>query len=120
MSGTFELHLDLAAEVHQERPVGDVLDLDAVDRADALDDPLEVVGVGRVDGDVAHLGRLLDADEVDRAERAAGLADRLREPCERARGVGEPHADRGAERRREMAHVLITPSAASAAISSSS
>ena len=31
LTATFELHLDLAAEVHQERPVGDVLDLDAVD-----------------------------------------------------------------------------------------
>ena len=57
--------------------------------ADALDDPLEVVGVGGVDGDVAHLRRALDADEVDRAERATCVADRLREPRERARGVGE-------------------------------
>ena len=88
--------------------------------ADALDDPLEVIGVGRVDRDVAHLDALLDADEVDRAERAAGLADRLREARERPRRIREPDANRGAERRGEMAHVRITPSAASAAISSSS
>ena len=36
--------------------------------ADALDDPLEVLGVGGVDRDVAHLDALLDANEVDRAE----------------------------------------------------
>ena len=79
------LHLDLAAEVHQERAIRDVLDLDAVDPANALDDPLEVLRVGCVDRDVADLDALLDADEVDRAERAAGLADRAREPPERAR-----------------------------------
>ena len=54
--------------MHQERPVGDALDLDAFDRSDVLDDPLEVIGVGRVDRDVAHLGLLLDAHEVDRSE----------------------------------------------------
>ena len=74
--------------------------------------------VGGVDGDVADLRALLDADEVDRAERAARLADRAREPGERARRVGEADADRGAERRGDVAHVRITPSAASAAISS--
>ena len=115
------LHLDLAAEVHQERAVGDVLDLDALDAANALDDPLEVLGVGRVDRDVAHLDALLDADEVDRAERAAGLADRA------ARGARTtPGAS--ASRTRMVAlndadtwlMCRITPSAASAAISSGS
>ena len=33
------VHLELAAEVQEERPVGDVLDLDAVERADGVDDP---------------------------------------------------------------------------------
>ena len=62
------LHLDLAAEVHEEGAVRDALDFDALDLPDALDDALEVVGVGRVDGDVANLRPLLDAHEVDRAQ----------------------------------------------------
>ena len=41
----------------------------------------------------------LDADEVDRAEQAAGLADRLGETRERARLVLEADAQRRAERR---------------------
>ena len=69
-------HLDLAAEVEQERPVGDVLDLDARERVDGGDDLLDVVGARGVDRDVADLLALLDADEVDRAEAAAGVADR--------------------------------------------
>ena len=77
-------HLDLAAEVHQERPVGDAFDLDPVDRPHSFDDLLEMLGAGRVDRDVADLRRAFDADEVDRAERTARVADRLRESCERA------------------------------------
>ena len=69
----------------QERAVGDVLDLDAVDRADGRDDPVDVLLVGREHGHVADLRAVLDADEVDRAERAAGVADRRREPGERSR-----------------------------------
>ena len=91
-------HLELAAEVEEERAVGDVLDLDAVDGADGGHDPLEVVGVGRLDGDVAHLRAAVGADEVDRAERAAGVADRLRDAGERAGIVREADPDRGAER----------------------
>ena len=100
MSGASRRHLDLAAEVEQERAVGDVLDLDAVDRAHGVDDPVECVGVGREDRHVAHLVAVLDAHEVDRAEEAARVADRLGERRERARAVLEAHAHRGAERRR--------------------
>ena len=82
-------HLDLAAEVEQERPVGDVLDLDARQRAHGRDDRLDVVGARRVDRDVADLLALLDADEVDRAEVAAGVADRAGEVGERAGPVVE-------------------------------
>ena len=62
------LHLDLAAEMHQECAIGDVLDLDAFDPANALDDPLEMLRVGGVDRDVADLDALFDANEVDRPE----------------------------------------------------
>ena len=91
-------HLDLAAEVQQERPVGDVLDLDAGHRLDGGDDLLDVVGARGVDGDVADLLALLDADEVDRAQVAAGLADRAGDLGERAGAVVEMDAQRGAER----------------------
>jgi hypothetical protein len=84
--------------VEQERAVGDVLDLDPLDRADGRDDPLEVVGVGRLDRDVAHLRAPVGADEVDRPERAAGVADRLGDARERAGVVREADPDRGAER----------------------
>ncbi len=62
----------------------------------------EVVGARRVDGDVAHLLALLDADEVDRPEAAAGVADRTRDVGERAGTVVEVDAKRGAERRGGM------------------
>ena len=107
-SGVLRLDLDLAAEVHQERAVGDVHDLDARRRArTASTIRVDVVGVGREDRDVAHLRRRLDAHEVDRAEEAAGLADRRGEPRERAGRVVEAHAQRGAERcgRMHMANV---------------
>ncbi|GAA2780562.1 hypothetical protein GCM10020219_060120 [Nonomuraea dietziae] len=39
------LHLDLAAEVHEEGPVGDLVDDDALDRLELVDDLLGVVGV---------------------------------------------------------------------------
>ena len=47
--------LELAAEVKQERPVGDVLDLDPVDRANSLDDALDVRLVVGENRDVADL-----------------------------------------------------------------
>jgi hypothetical protein len=54
-------------------------------------------GVGREHRHVADLRSALDADEVDRAEQTAGLADRLRETGERAGLVLEPDAQRRAE-----------------------
>ena len=77
-------NLDLAAEVGEEDAVGDVDDLDAVDRTDGVDDRLEVLLVVGEDVDVADLRRSFDADEVDRAEQAARLADRRGEPREGA------------------------------------
>jgi hypothetical protein len=65
--------------VHQERPVRDVLDLDAGKGADRGHDPVEVIGVLGEHRDVADLGALLHPYEVDRVERAADVADRLRE-----------------------------------------
>ena len=61
--------LDLAAEVHEERAVGDVDDLDARHALDGLGDRLHVLRVPGEHGDVADLGAALDPDEVDRTER---------------------------------------------------
>ncbi len=90
-------HLELPAEMEQEGAVGDVDDLDALDLADGVDDQVEVVLVVGEDRDVADLRRLLDADEVDRSERAARFADRRRQARERAGPVVDAHADGGAE-----------------------
>src|SRR5690606_15711994 len=46
------LHLDLAAEVHQERTVGDLAQDDALDAAELLHDLVRVAGGGGRDGDV--------------------------------------------------------------------
>ena len=120
LSGTFERDLELPAQVHEEGAIGDVQHLDARrSHATASTMRLQVIVVGRGDRHVAHLVVALGAHEVDRTQRSARVPDRLREPGERARRVGETHADRGRERGGEVAHVRITPSAASAAISSS-
>jgi hypothetical protein len=83
--------------VHEERPVGDVLDLDAGHCLDRGDDLLDVVGARSVDGDVADLLSLLDANEVDCAQVAACLADRAGDLGERAGAVVEMNAQGGAE-----------------------
>ena len=79
------LHLDLAAQVHEERAVGDVHDRDAGHVPDGIDDPLAVVGVGRRHRDVAHAALARDPHEVDRAEVAVGLADGCGDLRERPR-----------------------------------
>ena len=87
-------HLDLAAFMQVEGAVRDVLDLDAGERADGVEDRLEVRRIGCEDGDVADLRAALDADEVDRVEQAARVADRLGQPGERAGPVVEVDAER--------------------------
>ena len=77
--------------MQEERPVGDVDDLDPVDLADGVEDPVEVRRVGRQDRDVADLVAGLDANEVDRAEEAFGVGDRVGERGERA-GMVRPGA----------------------------
>ena len=92
--------LELAAEMHEERAVGDVLDLDPLDRSNGVQDSLEVRPVGGEHRHVTDLVVAFDPDEVDRAEQALGLADCGRESRECARVVLQAHADRGAEGRR--------------------
>jgi hypothetical protein len=52
--------------VEQQRAVGDVLDLDSVQRAHSLRDARDVRLVDREDRDVAHLLAMLEPDEADR------------------------------------------------------
>ena len=113
-------HLELATEVQEEGAVGDVLDLDAVDGPDGFDDQVEVVRARCLHSHVADLLVPLDADEVDRAERASGGADRVGDARERPGCIGQVHPQRGAVGRGQVRHAVITPRAASAAIVSSS
>ena len=76
----------------------------AVERAHRGDDRLLVRLPGGEHGDVADLLAGLDADEVDRVEQAAGVADRLGEPREGAGPVVEMDPERRAELRGEVAH----------------
>jgi hypothetical protein len=95
-------HLELAPEVGEEDTVGDLDHLDAVDRPDGGDDLVKMLLVVSQDVDIADLRRTLDPDEVDRAEQAAGLADRRGQAGEGPGNVLDAHADRGAERCRRM------------------
>jgi hypothetical protein len=54
--------------VEQQRPVGDLLDLDAVLCAHRFRDAGEVLFVDSEDGHVPNLLAVLEADEVDRVE----------------------------------------------------
>ena len=97
-SGVLQRHLDLAAEVEEERAVGDVDHLDAGHLVDGRGDRVHVLRVVGEHGDVADLRAALDPHEVDRAEQAARVADRLGEPGKRAGLVLQADAKRRAER----------------------
>jgi hypothetical protein len=90
--------MDLPTQVQQERPVGDVFDLDAIDFAARADDRVGMVRVRREDRDVAHLAVDVRADKIDRVEQPARVGDRARETGERPRTVFETDAQRERER----------------------
>ena len=89
------MHLDLAAEVHQEGAIRHVHDVDVGYRPDRIDDPLPVVGVGGRDGDVADGHRLGHTHQVDGADISVGLGNRGGDPgeCTRARRQFDPHRE---------------------------
>jgi hypothetical protein len=93
-------HLELAAEVREERAVGDVLHLDPVHVAHCGKDAVDLRRVRRQERHVPHLVSAADPHEVDRAEEAPGVTDRLRQGGERARVVLESDGHRRAERGR--------------------
>ena len=70
--------LDLAADVEQEGPVADLVDLDAVDGVDRLLELVGVVGVAGRAGDVEDQPLPGGVDHVDRGDHAAGRGDRGR------------------------------------------
>ena len=86
--------LDLAADVHAQRAVGGVDHRRAVDAVDRGDDLAAVLVAGGVDRDVAQRVAALERDEVDGADRAAGVADRARDLAEHARAVVDLDAER--------------------------
>ena len=92
------LHLDLPTEVHEEGAIGDTENVDPVEGADCVRDGVEVLLVRCRDGDVAHLVVRLDAHDVDCAERAPGLPDRLGDPCERPGCILQSQPQSRAER----------------------
>src|SRR6185369_3366876 len=69
------LHLDLAAEVHEEGAVGDVDDADAFQRFQTLDHLLAVTLAARLERDVAGDGVAAHLDEVDGADVRPALPD---------------------------------------------
>ncbi|MGC0373773.1 hypothetical protein RKD28_001289 [Streptomyces sp. SAI-229] len=69
--GVLRRHLDLAAEVHQERTVGDLAQGDALDAPQLLDDLVGVRGGGGRDGDVDAQAVGVGVDHVEGGHRAA-------------------------------------------------
>ena len=105
--------LDLAADVEQEGPVADLVDLDAVDGVDRLLELVGVVGVAGRAGDVEDQPLTGRVDDVDRGDHAAGRGDRGRHrPDDPVVGRRvQAHGDR--VRRRGDGHALsLTPARA--------
>jgi hypothetical protein len=88
----------------QEGAIGDVDDLDPVERLNGGDDPINMGHVLGERGHVPHLHAVLDTDKVDRVEQPVRLADRLRDARKRAWRVVEADAQGGAERSGGMGH----------------
>ena len=102
--------LDLAADVQQEGPVADLVDLDAVDRVGRLLELVGVVGVAGRAGDVEDQPLPGRVDDVDRGDHATRRGDGRRDGADDAVvGCGvQPHGDR--VRRRGGAHpVTLVP-----------
>ena len=72
-----------------------LIDLDPRHLVDGVDDRAAMCSASPASTVTSRIfASALDADEVDRAEQAAGLADRLGEPRERA-GLGSPGGREG-------------------------
>ncbi len=87
------LHLDGAAEVHQERAVGDLVHVDALDRPERLDDAVGMRGVGSRTGHVDAELVVARRGDVEGGDDAAGLLDAGREPADRGAAGGQLEPD---------------------------
>ncbi len=90
------VHLDLAAQVQQERAVGHLADVHPVQLLELLDHLVGVARVGGVAGEVdEHVGGV-GVDHVEGGHDRAGLADAGGEPADGrgVRGNGDPDRDR--------------------------
>ena len=87
-------HLDLAAQVIQERRVGGVPHLDARLGFERRGHLVHVIFVERQHGEVDGRARCRDVDEVHPGHDTAGLADDLGEPGQQRRVVRREHAHR--------------------------
>ena len=90
--------LELPAQMKQERPVRDVLDVEPFHLGHCSDDPVEMCAVAGKHRHVAHLLVSSDADQVDRSEEPARRGDRGCEGRERPWLVPQMHPERRAER----------------------
>jgi hypothetical protein len=84
--------LDLAADVQQERAVGAVEHLGALDGVHRRGHLAQVLLARRVDRDVAQRVAVVEVDEVDRADRAPRRADRRGDVAQHPRAVRDAHA----------------------------
>ena len=110
------MHLQLAAQMNQERAIRDRLNLDALDRIHRRHDTLDMRLVLSQDRDVANLVPALDADQIDRPQRRVLLPDHRRDPREASGRIGQPNPQNRAKRRRNVRHAdQPTPATTSAA-----
>ena len=85
--------LDLAADVHLERAVGDLDQLRALDLVDGLADLRRVLLARGLDRDVAQRVAALDRHQVYGADAPAGFADGGGDQAEHAGPVVDLHAE---------------------------
>ena len=95
-------HLDLAAQVQQERTVADLVHGHAVDAAQHGDDGLGVIGISRGAGDVYPQPVVPPGGHVERRHHTAGLLHRPRDLAHGAAAAGhlEPHGNGVGDARR--------------------
>ncbi len=62
--------------MHEERAIGNLQNFDAFDRFNRADNRVFVIAGNGVDGDVTNDVIACDADNIDRANVAAGFANR--------------------------------------------
>src|SRR5262249_29217084 len=95
LDGDLSVHLDLAAEVHEERAVRNVDDANTTDGPDLFHDLLGMPLVTRLDAEIGGYRGPADLEEVDGADVTARLADGRRDLAQHARLVLdlEAHGD---------------------------